>query len=147
VRPASQELRQRTVQGAREDSGSERSLLDEPAPREQIVRDLDRKRFETSSPMKRALLILVLACVPLGGCASIIRQEMQARVGACRDDMKRYREQFGDPSETESEEDDLREGPALYTVHWIYDREDLNVSFEWEEGEGYCRVRRNTRPR
>jgi hypothetical protein len=92
--------------------------------------------------MKRALLILVLACVPLGGCASILRQELQARVGACRDDMKRYREQFGDPSETESEEDGDR-----YTVDWIYDREDLNVSFEWEEGEAGCRVRRNARRR
>jgi hypothetical protein len=97
--------------------------------------------------MKRALLVLVLACVPLGGCASILRQELQARVGACRDDMKRYREEFGAPNETESEEDDQRDGPTLYIVDWIYDREDLNVSFAWEAGGGECRVRRTTRLR
>jgi len=90
--------------------------------------------------MKRILLILVLACVPLGGCAAIVRQELQARIGACRGEMNRYREQFGDPVSTESEEDDDR-----YTLDWIYDREDLNVRFEWEEGESGCRVTRNPR--
>ncbi|HEU4457489.1 MAG TPA: hypothetical protein VFR81_30750 [Longimicrobium sp.] len=87
--------------------------------------------------MKRAFLILVLACVPLGGCASILRQELQARVGPCRGDMNRYREQYGDPVSTESEEDG-----DDYTLDWIYDREDLNVRFEWEEGGDYCRVTR-----
>lgn len=87
--------------------------------------------------MKRAFLIFVLACVPLGGCASILRQELQARVGPCRTDMSRYREQYGDPVSTESEEDG-----DDYTLDWIYDREDLNVRFEWEEGGDYCRVTR-----
>lgn len=90
--------------------------------------------------MKRALLILVLACVPLGGCASILRQELQTRIGSCRSEMKRYREQFGDPVSTESEEDG-----DDYTLDWIYDREDLNVRFEWEAGGGECRVTRRPR--
>jgi hypothetical protein len=90
--------------------------------------------------MKRALLILVLASVPLGGCASILRQELQTRVGPCREDMKRYRVQFGDPASTESEEDEDN-----YTVDWIYDREDINVRFEWEAGGDYCRVTRRPR--
>jgi hypothetical protein len=94
--------------------------------------------------MRRALLVLAVACVPLGGCASIVRQELAARIGPCRDDMNRYRQQFGAPNETESEEDDLRDGPAL---DWIYDREDLNVSFAWEEGGSECRVRRTSRLR
>lgn len=91
--------------------------------------------------MHRALIVLVAATMTLGGCASILRQELQTRIGPCRREMAEWRERWGDPQETESEEDG-----DFYTVTWIYpEHYDRDVRFEWEAGEGYCRVTHNGR--
>jgi hypothetical protein len=95
--------------------------------------------------MSRMMVFAVAASLALGGCASILRQELQTRLGPCRGEMKRMETQFGRPEEVESEEDDI-DGARVYTVDWIYpERDDLVVRFEWEEGEDYCQVSRTAR--
>lgn len=90
--------------------------------------------------MHRPLIVLIAASLSLGGCASIVRQELQTRIGPCRREMAQWREQLGSPEETESEEDG-----DFYTVTWIYpERDNLEIRFEWESGGDYCEVTRSS---